>query len=95
VLDFGPGDSIASAILGASYGAITILIDAGDYATVDVEFYKIFAASLTGRDSKAPSLDYAKDRAEILDQCDAAYFTHGLQSLRSIPSHSVDLIGSL
>jgi SAM-dependent methyltransferase len=94
ILEFGPGDSIASAILGASYRARTILIDAGDYAAADVEFYQGFVESLSASGNRAPSLAHAKDRNEVLDRCNAEYLTEGLDSLKSIPTGSVDLIFS-
>lgn len=94
ILEFGPGDSVASAILGASYRATTILIDAGEYAAADVEFYQRFAESLADSYYQTPSLAHAKDRNEVLDLCNAEYLTEGLKSLRSIATNSVDLIFS-
>ena len=40
ILELGPGDSIATAIIAASYGAKAILVDVGKFATNDMSRYK-------------------------------------------------------
>ena len=43
ILELGPGDSIASAIIGYAYGASCIyLVDIDNYVTKDLNFYKTY-----------------------------------------------------
>jgi len=39
VLELGPGDSISTAIIAASYGASSTLIDSGNFASKDLTPY--------------------------------------------------------
>ena len=46
-LELGPGDSIASAVIGASYGAVVTMVDSGDFASKDVNNYLKLSDSLS------------------------------------------------
>lgn len=94
VLELGPGDSIATAIVAASYGAKTILVDSGKYASQDVNLYKFFAKNLRGIGLNPPDLSAARNIEDILDLCGSVYYTRGLSSLKEISEKSVDLIFS-
>lgn len=95
LLELGPGDSIASAIIGAAYGAKRIyLIDVGDFAKKDVAFYKSLAAALTTRGLSVPSLSHATSFADVLQACNAEYITDGLSGLKRIPTNSIDFAWS-
>jgi hypothetical protein len=95
IMELGPGDSIISAILGCAYGAKKIyLIDAGDFATKDIFFYKSFSESLSAKGIAAPDLSSITTFEGVLSICNAEYLTNGLASLRKIPSESIDFIWS-
>lgn len=93
VLELGPGDSIASAIIAASYGAHAIMVDAGRFVREEIPPYLDLARVLT--ENKLPAeLSDCLDIDEILNCCSAKYMTDGLESLRQIEDESVDLIFS-
>ena len=95
VLELGPGDSIASAIIGYAYGVkATLLVDVGRYSNKNVSFYQSFANDLRKMGISPPDLSMATSFEDILDICNAEYLTDGILSLRKIPSNSVDFIWS-
>lgn len=95
LLELGPGDSIASAIIAAAHGVSKIwLIDAGDFARKDVYFYRMLALDLAGCGLAVPDLTQAITFDDILNACNAKYLTKGLGSLREVPDNSVDFIWS-
>ena len=94
-LEIGPGDGLLSAVIAAACGAAkSYLVDMGAYATRDIRPYQEIAQLLSSEGLAAPDLGGAQDLAEILRRCNAAYLTHGLASLRELPSHSVDFAWS-
>jgi len=94
-LEIGPGDGLLSAVIAAACGAAkTYLIDMGAYATTDIRPYQEVAQLLRSEGLAAPDLGGAQGLAEILRRCNASYLTHGLDSLRELPSHSVDFAWS-
>jgi SAM-dependent methyltransferase len=94
ILEIGPGDSIATALLVASLGGSTILIDSGDYATKDVAVYIAIAEDLRKLGYKSPDISSSKSFSDILKICNARYLTSGRASLETLPANSVDLIFS-
>jgi len=83
VVEIGPGDSVAIGILSKLHGARrSLLVDYGDFATRDMNFY----LELIGPQSSPRSFD------EMLISFDIDYGTLGLESLRTVASNSVDLI---
>jgi SAM-dependent methyltransferase len=95
ILELGPGDSIASAIVGAAYGANQVcLVDVGNFANKDISFYKSLAAGLTKRGLNAPDLSNAASFGDVLQACNAQYVTNGIASLRQIPSATMDFAWS-
>jgi SAM-dependent methyltransferase len=94
VLELGPGDSIASAIIAATHGAQAILVDAGRFVRADIASYLELESVLTESGLLPPPLSGCQDIDEILDHCNARYMTKGLESLRQIEAESVDLIFS-
>jgi SAM-dependent methyltransferase len=94
-LELGPGDSLASAVIAAAYGAThTHLVDAGAFATTDLAVYREIARYLLTQGLKPPNLDRVSDMDGLLSACRASYGTRGLDSLRMIPSASVDFVWS-
>lgn len=94
LLELGPGDSIATAVVAACYGASAVLIDSGDYAIRDVRFYQDFANKLKGQGLDVPDFSEAESLEDILLICSARYLPNGIFSLQTIADDSVDLIFS-
>ncbi len=95
ILELGPGDSIASAIIGRAYGAKdTYLVDVDSFANKKVSFYQSLIKYLNQMGLRAPDLSMATSFEDILKICRAEYLTNGITSLKTIPSQSVDFIWS-
>jgi SAM-dependent methyltransferase len=92
LLELGPGDSIFTAIVAACYGCNTILIDAGSFATRNINSYKKFSENLEKRGLSPPNISDAETLDDILISCKARYLTDGLSSFKYIETGSVDLI---
>jgi SAM-dependent methyltransferase len=94
-LEFGPGDSLASALIAHTLGAArVILVDAGNFANRDIRIYRQLTAELAARGF--PVADFANIETvdDMLRLTNAEYLTSGLSSLQKIKSGSVDLIWS-
>ncbi len=95
IVELGPGDSIASGIIGYSIGVKkTYLIDIDNYATKDLNFYKNLARNLKSKGLNAPNLEEASCFQDILKITNTVYMADGLQSLKKIKSNSIDYIWS-
>lgn len=94
VLELGPGDSVATAIIAASCGAKSVLIDAGDFASKDLHYYRYLETYLTRLGLSPPDLSGAKNLDDILELCNSQYLTRGLRSIEGVKSESIDLIFS-
>lgn len=94
VLEIGPGDSVATAIIARARGARAILVDAGRFAKANLDGYRALCDMLAQRGYTPPDLGSAKDLDDVLGACEARYLTEGLTSLRAIDSGSIDLIFS-
>ncbi|MEM7219736.1 MAG: methyltransferase domain-containing protein [Pseudomonadota bacterium] len=94
-LEFGVGDSIASAILARASGAgRCYLIDAGRYAVEDAQPYRDLVDALRDDGANVAEIPRTATFAEILERYGGVYLTEGLQSLRQIPDGSVDFVWS-
>jgi SAM-dependent methyltransferase len=95
VLELGPGDSLFTAVIARAFGAERVLlVDAGPFASVDVEQYRALADLLRAKGLTPPNLSAARTVADVLTDCAARYYTRGLADLREIPAASVDLVFS-
>ncbi len=94
ILELGPGDSVATAMLAACYGARCILLDAGSFANKDVTIYRKLADELTKAGLSPPEISGATTLQDVLVACGAIYLTDGLASFSLIETSSVDLIFS-
>lgn len=95
ILELGPGDSIASALLGYASGAQrTYLVDVGNYAKREMKFYRSLAAEMGKGGMSVPNLSEASSIEDILKICNAEYLTDGISSLRLISAGSVDFVWS-
>ena len=94
-LELGPGDSLASALIGRSHGFRRIwLVDVGQFAGTDLESYQKLGRYLQDAGLNVPDISSATSVPELLSICSADYLTNGIQSLRCIPDESVDYIWS-
>lgn len=96
-LELGPGDSLASAVVGKAFGAARCwLVDAGAYASRDMALYARLIETLRqarpGADLDA--LAAARTTEDLLTAADAQFLEEGLASLRTIPDASCDLVFS-
>ena len=94
ILEIGPGDSIATALVAACYGARSILIDSGSFATTSIADYHNIAEVLEFEGLTPPDISKAKTLNDVLDACGAKYLTKGLESFSLIKDGAIDLIFS-
>ncbi len=94
-LEIGPGDSLCAAqIVKAFGGAKTYLVDAEACSTSDVDVYRRMDEHLRGLGLNPPSIDDCKNVDDVAKVIGAEYMTEGLESLKKIPSGSVDFMWS-
>lgn len=94
ILEFGPGDSISTAIIAWAHGARAILVDTGAFVRCDIDPYLGLVRVLSKQRLGPPDLSGCLTITDILARCGARYMTEGLRSLAQIESASVDLIYS-
>jgi SAM-dependent methyltransferase len=94
VLELGPGDSIATAVIARAHGARAVLVDSGAFAVGDVRVYRRLADRLRAEGQDAPDLSVAATKEEVLRLCDAEYLTEGIASLGRIADATVDMVFS-
>jgi SAM-dependent methyltransferase len=94
-LEFGPGDSLCSALIARTFGASrTFLVDVETCASTDIAVYRRMESHLRQLGLYPPDLDRCKTMRDVAEACSAEYLTEGLASLRKIPSASVDFVWS-
>ena len=94
-LELGPGDSVVSAIMAQAYGAERCyMVDAGRYAVDEVETYRQIAERLRSEGVQVAAIDDCTTMEALLERVGGVYLTEGLESLKSLPAGSVDLIWS-
>lgn len=94
VLELGPGDSVATALIAKAHGAQAILVDAGAYARLDVAVYRQLADALRAAGLTPPPLDGVTNLDELLEACGSCYLTQGLAGLRTLEDAAVDFVFS-
>jgi SAM-dependent methyltransferase len=94
LLELGPGDSVATAVIAKAHGATAWLVDTGAFVRQDLQPYQELAAALAARGLAPPNLERCGSIEQLLDRCGARYWTNGLEDLQTLPSGSVDLIFS-
>jgi hypothetical protein len=94
-LEFGPGDSLSSAVIARTFGAShTYLIDVEECASKDLSVYRKTERYLRELGLYPPNLEDCESMKDVAEACSAEYLTAGLASLRRIPSASVDFVWS-
>ena len=94
VLELGPGDSIATAVIASAHGARAVLVDAGPFAVDDVRLYQRLAKTLRAKGHDAPDLTDATSIEDVLRICNGEYLTAGLASIRNVPEGTVTMVFS-
>jgi SAM-dependent methyltransferase len=94
-LELGPGDSLCSALIAKTFGGSkTFLVDVEACATMDMGVYRRMEAHLRQLGMYPPNLDHCKTMDDVAKACGAEYLSEGLDSLRKIPTGSVDFVWS-
>lgn len=94
ILELGPGDSIATAIIATAQDARVILVDAGAFARTDIGPYLELQRAISDKGYLPPDLTECRSIQDILSICRASYLKEGLKSLNQIENDTVDFIFS-
>jgi SAM-dependent methyltransferase len=94
IVEMGPGDSIATAIIAKCHGARAILLDVGHFAKEDLRPYLALCELPRKRGLEPPDLSRASTLQDVLSACNAEYLTGGLVSWQQITSNTVDFVFS-
>lgn len=95
VLELGPGDSLHTAIIAHAHGAAqVVLVDAVKAASREMPSYRALIEDLAARGLPVDDLRACDDVAALLGCCNASYLSGGLDSLRTVPSESIDFVFS-
>ena len=92
VLELGPGDAVAAAVIGRAMGAQeVVLVDVGAFARRDLGCYRALARHLADLGHDLGDVADAPSFEVLLARCRARYLTRGLQDLRALPTGITDL----
>lgn len=94
ILELGPGDSIATAMIAHAYGAKAILIDSGDWARTGASSYFGLHKMLSEKGLLVPSASQMSSVDSILEACGGRYITSGLAGWQQIEEGTVDFVFS-
>lgn len=94
ILELGVGDSLATALIAATFKASSILVDNGPYANENIETYKNLYHYLRKLGLTPPDISCAESIEEYLNICGSCYMTSGLVDLKKLNAGCVDLIFS-
>lgn len=94
ILELGPGDSLASSLIGYALGVRqSYMIDSGAYATLAAEPYVRLRSRLMQLYPQVRQPDFSSVD-EMLAAVGGHYLTSGTDSMRGLPDASVDLVFS-
>jgi SAM-dependent methyltransferase len=94
-LELGPGFSVSSAVIARACGAsASYAVDSSPLATRDAQSYRQLATYLRENGFHPPLLENCNSVDEVLKECGGAYLTQGVESLKTIPTASVDFVWS-
>lgn len=94
ILELGPGDSLATALIARAHGvSTTYLVDAGPFASRSVAVYQRVRDRLLQLEPGRTLPEFDSVEA-MLAVTGGRYLTQGTTSLRTIPDASVDLVYS-
>jgi SAM-dependent methyltransferase len=90
-LEIGPGDSLSSVVIARAFGASAAYgVDVGDFAADRVEPYQQLESYLRQKGLYPPSLARCANLRDVMDVCNGQYFVNSVESLKRIPTASVD-----
>jgi hypothetical protein len=94
-LELGPGDSLFSIVIARALGASNAYaIDQGPFASASISDYRDLEAYLGRSGPHIQILAKCSTVEDVLRVCGGSYLTHGLDSLRMVPTASVDFVFS-
>ncbi len=94
-LELGPGDSLFGALIARAHGAgKTYLVDSGDYACRNIAPYLDMMRYLADKGLVIDQVDTALGVQDLLRSQGGIYLVDGLDSIKQIPTASVDFIWS-
>lgn len=94
-LELGPGDGLLTALIAQAFGSAGVtLVDAGDFAHRDADQYRASLLQLAAQHPGLVAQVMEGDAMAMLAAANGTYLTGGLDSLRSLPSGSLDFIWS-
>jgi SAM-dependent methyltransferase len=95
VLELGPGDSVFSVVIARTFGAsAAYAVDVAPLASAEIEPYRELESYLRETGLNPPPLDRCSDLTAVMNACNGQYLTNGVESLKRIPTASVDFIWS-
>jgi SAM-dependent methyltransferase len=95
VLELGPGTFASSVVIARAFGASSAYaVDVTPFATDDVSQYYSLELHLRKMGLEPPSLANCSNLDDLMRACNGQYLSNGLESLKSIPTASVDFIFS-
>jgi len=94
LIEIGPGDGLSTAVIAASYGASSILIDESDFVTKDTNYLMSLCNFLKKKGLSPPNIESNDTINEILIKCNSKYLINGVESFSEISDESIDIIFS-
>src|SRR5882757_4772753 len=94
-LELGPGDSVFSVMIACAFGAsAAFAVDVAKFAVDDIEHYRRLELYLRQNGLNVPSLANCSNLNDVLNACNGQYLSAGVESLKRIPSASIDFVFS-
>ena len=94
LVEIGPGDGLSTAVIAASFGASSVLIDEGNFVAKDTNYLVTLCDFLQKKGLSPPNISSTDNISEILLKCKSKYLTNGVQSFSKISDDSIDIIFS-
>jgi|ERR1700722_11101776 len=94
-LELGPGQSVSSMVIARGYGACAVYeVDIAPFAVNNIDHYRVLEDCLRQKGLSPPSLAKCSNLGDLLEVCNGHYLSNGLESLKSLPTASVDFVFS-
>jgi hypothetical protein len=94
-LELGPGQSVSSVVIAPAFGACAAYaVDIRPFAVNDIDHYRLLELHLREIGLNPPSLADCFDLNSVLKACNGQYLSNGLDSLKGIPTGSIDFVFS-
>jgi hypothetical protein len=95
VLELGPGTYASSVVIARAFGASSAYaVDVTPFATNDISQYHLLEQYLRKMGLGPPSLANCSNLDDVMRACNGQYLSNGLESLKRIPTASVDFMFS-